>query len=281
MRNKKLSGEIALRFILFVIFTITDDANPYHRAVQPEELWLYRYPHTPDFYPGKLMWITVFSVPTAVFVGFYIIRRNSEDLIQATLGVTLSIYITGCVTNFVKLAVGRPRPDFLSRCYPEGPPEHISLKDNWQWDCSETANPQLLTNGLKSFPSGHASLSFASLGYVSLYLAGKLQVFNRGRGQGWRFVGSIIPVIWALMIAVSRTSDFHHHWQDVTVGGIIGLVVCYFCYRQVYPSLDKMNSYLCYSLIPRELERSASATELSSPRPKAQETEFNFISRII
>ena len=30
--------------------------------------------------------VTVFSVPTIVFVAFYVVRRDSEDLIQATLG---------------------------------------------------------------------------------------------------------------------------------------------------------------------------------------------------
>lgn len=61
--------------------------------------------------------------------------------------------------------------------------------------------------------SSLCAVSFSSLGFVALYIAGKLQVFNQGRGRGWRFVSFIAPLIWALMIAVSRTSDYHHHWQ--------------------------------------------------------------------
>ncbi|KAL8622632.1 hypothetical protein ACOMHN_009266 [Nucella lapillus] len=236
MSHKNLATELIVRFILIVIFIV----------LQPEELWLYKYPHSVDYYSGHLMWITVFSVPTVVLLGFYLVHRDREDLIQAALGVTMSIFVNGCVTNFIKMAVGRPRPDFLSRCYPDGIPDQVVYKDPTM--C--TGNAAIVQQGLKSFPSGHSSLSFSSLGFVSLYLAGKLHVFHRGRGAGWGFLAFLLPLVWALLIAVSRTSDYHHHWQDVTVGTILGLVTSYTCYRQVYPALSKASSHLCYSQLP-------------------------------
>ncbi|KAL8583985.1 hypothetical protein ACOMHN_048592 [Nucella lapillus] len=282
MRDKNVVVELALRFVLFVIFTITDDAEPWHRVLQPEELWLYRYPHIPDIYPGKLMWITVFAVPTVIFVGFYLLRRDSEDLIRATLGVTLSIYIAGCITNIVKLAVGRPRPDFLSRCYPQGLPDTI----DFTYTVACPGNHQLVLNGLKSFPSSHSSLSFASLVFVALYVAGKLRVFNDSRGKGWRFVAFLLPLLWALMIAITRTSDYHHHWQDVTVGSIIGIVVGYACYHQVYPCLCSVNSHLCRTQIPSgsdtpNASMSDSLISVSSPQSASPQTNMTLISKLI
>ncbi|KAG9009687.1 oligosaccharyl transferase subunit ost3/OST6 [Tulasnella sp. 427] len=111
----------------------------------------------------------------------------------------------------------------------------------------------ILNDGFRSFPSGHSSLSFAGLGFLSFYLAGKLHLFDkRGHtGKSWLAVG---PLVGAALTAVSRTMDYRHHWQDVTTGSILGLTIAFFAYRQFFPPLSSPTSHKPFSpRIPRDM----------------------------
>uniref|UniRef100_A0A0E0A2E7 Phosphatidic acid phosphatase type 2/haloperoxidase domain-containing protein n=1 Tax=Oryza glumipatula TaxID=40148 RepID=A0A0E0A2E7_9ORYZ len=92
----------------------------------------------------------------------------------------------------------------------------------------------VIKEGHKSFPSGHTSWSFAGLGFLSWYLAGKIKAFDRG-GHVAKLCIVVLPLLIAAMVGVSRVDDYWHHWQDVFTGGILGLVVASFCYLQFFP----------------------------------------------
>lgn len=57
---------------------------------------------------------------------------------------------------------------------------------------------------------------------------------------------SLTPLVAAALIAVSRTCDYHHHWQDVAFGSLIGLFVSYYIYRQYYPSIFSRHCHRAY-----------------------------------
>jgi hypothetical protein len=41
------------------------------------------------------------------------------------------------------------------------------------------------------------------------------------------------------LVAISRTEDYRHHWQDVSIGALLGTLCAYFAYRQYYPGLSQ------------------------------------------
>merc|ERR1712223_1631003 len=156
------------------------------------------------------------------------------DLKNAILCVTLLLPLNGVVTDIIKLTVGRPRPDFFFRCWPDrGYPEDVSVfeihKDGTQ-DLKCAGDILTLAEGRKSFPSGHSSFSFATFGFVFFYISGKLNVFSASHKAIERNVLlALFSLLVPTLIAISRTCDYHHHYQDVTVGSILGLSLAYVC----------------------------------------------------
>lgn len=231
-------AEIILRMFIFLFYLFTEHLEPFERHIEKEELWLYKNPETPSYVPIYFLWVIVVVIPLLAILVSYIHGHNKIDVIQALLGLALSVFLSSSLTNIMKVIVGRPRPDFFWRCFPDG-----VYVENMQ--C--TGIREKIIEGRKSFPSGHSTIAFSGLGYTSFYLFGKLHCFNQiGRGFLWRLIVAFIPVFLALIVALSRTCDYHHHWQDVTVGSLLGLTVAYCCYRQAYPALNRCTSHLPY-----------------------------------
>ncbi|TKW22385.1 hypothetical protein SEVIR_4G225000v4 [Setaria viridis] len=216
--------------LLVATYAVLGLIQPFHRFVAEDMMATLRYPMKDNTVPGWAVPIIAIVVPMVFVIGIYMKRRNVYDLHHGILGLLFSVLITAILTVAIKDAVGRPRPDFFWRCFPDGVPKY----NNITGDVMCHGNPSVIKEGHKSFPSGHASGSFAGLGFLSWYLAGKIKVFDR-RGHVAKLCIVLLPLLLASMVAVSRVSDYWHHWQDVFAGGVLGLVVASFCYLQFFP----------------------------------------------
>lgn len=224
-------GDWAATFLIAALGLYLDKALPFVRDIGPQlHDPAISYPHTPGDQarvPASLLWHLCFTLPLGVIGVMHLIgfggARKLQSFNQAALGLCSSIAIALTLVCVVKNGYGRLRPDFLARCKPLG------------GVC--TGNPADITEGRKSFPSGHTALSFAGLGYLSFFVLAQLL-----HARSLSFAGTLpkllvasVPWIGALCIGLSRIEDYWHHWEDVLVGLLLGNVVSYTMYRLRFP----------------------------------------------
>ncbi|KAK4051443.1 hypothetical protein OIV83_002927 [Microbotryomycetes sp. JL201] len=208
-------------------------------------------------------------------------QRSFWDLHNGWLGLFLSCSITTVVTQVIKVTVGRPRPDLIDRCQPVDGAANAPVYGLATVALCSVQSGHIIDDGFKSFPSGHSSFAFAGLGFLSLYLAGKMHLFDR-RGFALKPWIAVAPVTGAALIAVSRTMDYRHHATDVIAGSLLGSVITFVVYRLYYPSIASPQAHLPFSprvprdLAPETLESTSEAGEGETlPRDSAQAYAHN------
>ncbi|XP_015876728.1 lipid phosphate phosphatase 2 isoform X2 [Ziziphus jujuba] len=203
--------------LLAVIDVVLNVIEPFHRFVGEDMMDHLKYPLKDNTIPFWGVPIIAVLLPLFVITVYYFIRKDVYDLHQAILGLLFSVFITAVLTDSIKDAVGRPRPDFFWRCFPNGK----GVFDPVTKGVICNGIKSVIKEGHKSFPSGHTSWSFAGLGFLALYLSGKIRVFDH-RGHVAKLCVVLLPLLVAALVGISRVDDYWHHWQDVFAGCLLG-----------------------------------------------------------
>lgn len=215
--------EFFVRFILWAIYRYYENTPPFMRVIQPEEVWLYKNPNIPSYVPSLMLWPVLLIVPFfSMFVICLFKPKCKKDIPNLFAGFSLALCLNGAVTSFIKVLVGRPRPDFVYRCFKNGVGSDFNK-------C--TGDIDEIFDGRKSFPSGHSSFAFASMVFISLYLYQLLNPYKRSHLKGFSLTVTLIPLVIAASIAISRTCDYHHHYQDVVAGSMLGSTISFISYK--------------------------------------------------
>ncbi|KAK4751003.1 hypothetical protein SAY87_004485 [Trapa incisa] len=238
--------------ILLFLVTIEGALNaiePFHRFIGKDMMTDLKFPLKSNTVPVWTVPLYSALLPMVVFLIYYIFRRDVYDFHHAVLGLLYSICLTGVLTDAIKVAVGRPRPNFFYRCFPDG----NAVFDNITHDVVCHGDKKVVREGYKSFPSGHTSWSFAGMVFLSWYMSGKVRAFDQG-GHVAKLCIIILPILVAALVGVSRVDDYWHHWQDVFTGAIIGTVISTSCYLQFFPFPNDPNGWAPHARYFRVLE---------------------------
>jgi diacylglycerol diphosphate phosphatase/phosphatidate phosphatase len=216
---------------LAVLFGIT----PHHPFI-PENNPLLSYPKEAETVGPLLLFTLAMFVPLAIMIFIVLLRRTEKafknaELHSLILSFCITILSTLFLTEFIKKFTGYPRPNFYAL---------TSNPDATSYDLREA---------YQSFPSGHSSMSFAGLGFLSMFLYDTFSPLSvRRRAIALLHMKSSVrevkttnpytvlllcatPLLLAAWIATTRVVNYWHHPADITCGGILGLFVAHACYQ--------------------------------------------------
>lgn len=238
-------GFIVLDYLLVILLigialsfgAITPKARPFDPTDPSISL-----PHSPSTVPTWMLVVLGALFPAVcVVLGGFLTRGSARSRVWeancALVGIALSISLAMIVTDGLKNAIGRPRPDMLARCKPDPARFNDSYIPGTHLVTIEVCTDKdpgfhgQLRDGFRSFPSGHSSISFAGNAFLSIYIMGKTRLFNE-KAYVWKVVLALIPVFLAGWIACSRVTDYRHHPFDVMAGSAIGIAAAIFSYKQ-------------------------------------------------
>ncbi|KAJ6142858.1 Phosphatidic acid phosphatase type 2/haloperoxidase, partial [Penicillium samsonianum] len=189
------------------------------------------------------------------------IRRKFWEWNVGWMGLALAVASTWSATQGLKALIGKPRPDLLARCNPDlariaeftvgGLGESVrGAATLVSWEICRDQSNSLRLDGFASFPSGHASFSFAGLIYLTLWLCSKFSVAFpylprypvedqrhtddsssvRRRGAAppvYLMLIAFVPTATACFIAASRWFNYRHHGFDILFGAALGIFFAY------------------------------------------------------
>ncbi|KAH8371375.1 hypothetical protein KR093_007108 [Drosophila rubida] len=135
--------------------------------------------------------------------------------------------VTFC-TVFTKLCIGRLRPHFFAVCQP-AMEDGSSCADAHNlgqyitsYSCRNTNATSFQQHQLnQSFPSGHASMIMYAMWYVAIYLQATL---STRVSKLLKHLLQFLFVMFGWYVALSRITDYWHHWSDVLAGVLLGVL---------------------------------------------------------
>ncbi|KAH0787584.1 lipid phosphate phosphatase 2-like isoform X1 [Histomonas meleagridis] len=166
-----------------------------------------RYPYTGETIKNAVLFCIIIIFPCIVLGILALICPRKIELGLAYLSLAQTLVLTLLITEILKVTVARPRPNYFSYCDFDTNSKACHGSKSHQKDAKV------------SFPSGHASNSFASATWFYLFLV----KFLPSGPELWWVLIKFIPIAIAIAISATRITDHMHHVSDVAAGVILGI----------------------------------------------------------
>lgn len=243
------------------------------------------YPRKPDIVSMQTATLACFAGPAAIILVLALITPKIRPSYQKRLysswrvrlwdanagwmGLALALASTLFITSGMKALVGKPRPNLLAICDADigrlnefvvggsGSEIESDAPALVTYEICRQLDLDLLNDAFFAFPSGHSSMSWAGLLYLTLWLCMRFSVaipylphhlpssveqergsdvvnYHHGRRAApplWLVTAVLIPLGVALFICASRYADHHHAGVDILAGCLIGIFVGYLSFR--------------------------------------------------
>ncbi|KAK9301644.1 hypothetical protein QLX08_006066 [Tetragonisca angustula] len=222
--------------LLFFLF-----GKPYERGFFCNDESLYHPFHTSTVTSAMLYVIGLLLPICTMIIGeYFYARRCDADTTKILFGYNIPTWLWGAyekigvfgfgaaatvlITDVAKYTIGRLRPHFVTLCAPN---VNCNLPENQHryienYSCTSNISRRLLKEIRLSFPSGHSSFSAYTMIYLALYL--QLRMTWKGSKLLKHFL-QLLCLLMAWFTALSRVSDYKHHWSDVLAGSTLGTIV--------------------------------------------------------
>lgn len=217
--------------------TLLGVISPSHTTVSCDDPRIRRVFHYDTISITILICITLFLPFFVMVIVEWIVPPSQPAMgaspfqsgLRRSWGYITDLFVGGLFMFFIndltKTVVGEARPHFWDTCKPNITSEQCKLQYGYvtvTWhNCTNPyglSHPRLV-DSMKSFPSGHASLSVFSSIFMIVYI--KQRLWNT-----WSVLGApslqMIWAVWTIICCQSRIWDNRHHWWDVLGGGLLG-----------------------------------------------------------
>ena len=229
---------LAIGLPILIFFLI---GKPYHRGFYCNDESI-SYPFKESTVTSTMLYIIGIVLPITVMIltEICIHRLSAGHAARTFMGRTIPSWVwnsykvigvfgfgaatSQLTTDIAKYTIGRLRPHFMDVCQPN---IDCSLPENQHkyfenFHCTANAGTRKEKESRLSFPSGHSSFS----AYTMLFLACYLQ--SRMTFKGSKLLRHALQYICLMLswsTAMSRISNYKHHWSDVLSGLLIGSIV--------------------------------------------------------
>lgn len=201
-------------------------------------------------------------------------RSSLKVAAYLLLGLAQSVGVEVAAVDTLKNVVGRPRPGFFSLCNYAGYRDALAAGDltpylaatdpNAFADISKCLDKPAIDDALRSFPSGHAGISFCGLLYLTLALRWAAGVSPKEHFSA-RAAVCAAPCILAAYISVTRISDFKHATVDISVGALIGILGACLAWLQFNADAARAGALQQPARLPEPVDAEEKSTLAATP----------------